>query len=64
MRERMSPAMGSLTAALLLWYCPGKKETQPCVGLRPKTEVKAAGIRRLPPPSLPIVPGRGPAATA
>jgi hypothetical protein len=56
--------MGPLTAAELLWFWPGRKASLPWVGLSPKTELKDAGIRMLPPPSLPSEMGRSPAAMA
>lgn len=63
-RERMSAAMGPLTPFVVEWFIPGLKEIRACVGFKPKTEQKEAGILRLPPPSEPSAMGISPAATA
>ncbi len=62
--ERTSAAMGPRHAHVLLWFAPGRYEMRPWVGFRPKTEQKAAGMRMLPPPSLPRAKGTRPVATA
>jgi hypothetical protein len=64
LRERSSPAVGPLTAQVLAWFMCGAKERRPCDGLSPITEQKDAGIRTLPPASLPMAMGTTPEDTA